>query len=174
MHAFGETVSLHVSFKIHLWGALHRRSSCSWFRVSLLMAVMTSKDCDYQQLVGALLIQLQRVLPLKDCLCFPPLISLFGGSHPTEARRPHFLFSVCVDTLFSELRTPHPGCGLIYSPTFEVKGNRWGSPRDKQEMGGHRRRAHLSQQSAPPARLEMVLTGGKISSCGVKLGSFWG
>lgn len=85
------------------------------------------------------------------------------------------LLCLCA-ALFSELGTPHPGRGWISSPSFEVKGSRWGSPRDKQEMGGgcHRRIAHLSQQSAPPARLEMVLTGGKISSCGVKLGSFWG
>lgn len=44
-------------------------------------------------------------------------------------------------------------------------GVRWGS----QEA------AHTSVNSQPLLlRLEMVLTGGKISSCGVKLGSFWG
>lgn len=81
--------------------------------------------------------------------CFPSLIALSGRSHPTEAWCPHFLFSVCVDALFSELGTPHPGRGWISSPSFEVKGNRWGSPRDKQEMGGHRRIAHLSQLLLP-------------------------
>lgn len=77
--------------------------------------------------------------------CFPSLISLSDRSHPTEARCPHFLFSVCVGALFSELGTPHSGRGLIYSPTFEVKGNRWGCPRDKQEMGGSQ--AHCTPQS---------------------------
>lgn len=79
--------------------------------------------------------------------CFPSLISLSDRSHPTEARCPHFLFSVCVGALFSELGTPHSGRGLIYSPTFEVKGNRWGCPRDKQEMGGVTGALHTSVNS---------------------------
>lgn len=132
--AIGETISLNVSFTVHCCTTPHGRWNWSWLSVSLLVTVMTSKDYDYQGLVGILLIiQLQRGLLVMDWL--PSLFSLSGRSHPTEARRPHFLFSGCVDALFSELGTPHSGRGLIYSPTFEVQRNRWSSPRDKQEMG---------------------------------------
>lgn len=69
MHAIGETISLNVSFKIHRYTTPHGRWNWSWFSVSLLVTVMTSKDYDYQGLVGILLIvQLQRGLLVMDWL----------------------------------------------------------------------------------------------------------
>lgn len=120
-------------------------------------------SCGHQQLVGVLLIQQHRWHAVKGCFCSPFLTSMSGRSHSTAERTPCF-----------QSFTLHTLCGFIYSPTFEVKGNRWVSPRDKQEMGvtGAMHTSVNSQLLLP--RLEMVLTGGKISSCGVKLGSFWG
>lgn len=131
-------------------------------------------SCDHQQLVVVLFIQQHRLHVVKDCLRSPFLTSTSGRSHSTAARCPRSLGSFCVWTPCFQSFPLHTLCGFICSPTFEVKGSRWVNPRDKQEMGvtGATHTSVNSQLLLP--RLEMVLTGGKISSCGVKLGSFWG
>lgn len=84
-------------FKIHRYTTPHGRWNWSWFSVSLLVTGTTSKDYDYQGIVGILLIiQLQRGLLVMDWLpVFHPWLPCLVEAIP-QKRGVHTFFSLSV------------------------------------------------------------------------------
>lgn len=152
MHDTGETLSLDVIFKIHHCYALHRGTSWSWFQVSVQIPVIS------------------QVVIINNLWVFYRQQHRLHEVELRTASVPQSRFPRLVETIAQQQRGVHtfsfPSvCGHLVSrasssspvvDSFTLPHLRWreigGAAPETNKRWGHRRHAHLSQQSAPSAQ----------------------